>query len=40
MKYREFCTAKRGQRMLKYSGDVIFGKKDFSGVQGDDDQVS
>jgi hypothetical protein len=39
IKYREFCTAKRGQRMFKYSGDAIFGKKGFSGVQGDDDQV-
>ena len=39
-KYREFCIAKRGSRMYDYRGDVVFGKKGFSGVHRDDDEVS
>ena len=39
-RYREICTAKQGLRMFKYSGEAIFGKKGFSGIQGDDDKVS
>ena len=38
--YRGYCTAKQGVRMFEYSGDAIFDKKGFSGVQSDDDNVS
>ena len=39
-KYKEFCTAKQGSRMFDYKGDVVLGKKGFSGLSGDDDEVS
>jgi len=39
VKYRQFCTATQGSRMFEYSGEAIFVKKGFSGVQGDDDKV-
>ena len=39
-KYRKFCTAKQGSRMFDYKGDVVFGKKGFSGITGGDDEVS
>ena len=39
-KYKRFCTAKQGSRMFDYKGDVILGKKGFSGLTGDDDEVS
>ena len=37
--YREICTATQGSRLFDYSGEAIFLKKGFSGVQGDDDKV-
>lgn len=40
VKYRKYCTAKQGSRMFDYKGDVVFGKKGFSGITGDDDEVS
>ena len=39
-KYKKFCTAKQGSRMFDYKGDVVVGKKGFSGFSGDDDEVS
>lgn len=36
VKYREFCTTKQGSRMFDYRGEAIFGKRGFSGLQGDD----
>ena len=39
-KYRKFCIAKQGSRMFDYKGDVVLGKKGFSGITGDDDEVS
>ena len=39
-KYKKFCTAKQGSRMFNYKGDAVFGKKGFSGLVGDDDEVS
>ena len=38
-KYKRFCTAKQGSRMFDYKGDVVLGKKGFSGLTGDDDEV-
>jgi hypothetical protein len=38
--YKRFCTTKEGSRMFDYNGEAIFVKRGFSGVQGDDDEVS
>lgn len=40
VKYQQFCTAYQGARLFEYSGNALFVKKGFSGVQGDDDRVS
>ena len=39
-KYRELCTAKPESRMFDYKGDVVFGKRGFPGVTGDNGEVS
>ena len=39
-KYKRLCTAKQGSRMFDYEGKIILAKKGFSGVSGDDDEVS
>lgn len=39
-KYKEFCTAIQGSRLFEYVGEAIFVQKGFSGVQGDNNQVS
>ena len=39
-KYRDLCTAKPESRMFDYKGDVVFGKRGFPGVTGDDGEVS
>lgn len=39
-KYRKFCTAEKGSQMFDYTGAVVFGQKGFSGIRGDDDEVS
>ena len=38
--FRQYCLLKQGQRMFSYSGEAIFDKKGFSGVQIDDEKVS
>lgn len=38
-KYKQFCTAKQGSQMFDYKGDVGFGKKGFSRITGDEDEV-
>ena len=40
VKFKKFCTAKEGSRMFDYRGNVVFGKRGFPGVTGDDDEVS
>ena len=40
VKFKKFCTAKEGTRMFDYRGNVVFGKRGFPGVTGDDDEVS
>lgn len=39
-KYKKVCTLKQGSRMFDYKGDAVFGKKGFSGLTGDNDEVS
>ena len=39
-KYKRFCMAKQGSQMFDYKGDVLVGKKGFSGLVGDNDKVS
>ena len=39
-KYKRLCTAKKGSRMFDYRGKIILAKKGFSGVSGDNDEVS
>ena len=39
-KYKALCTAKPESRMFDYNGDVILGKRGFTGVTGDDGEVS
>ena len=38
--YKKLCTAKQGSRMFDYEGKIILAKKGFSGVSGDNDEVS
>lgn len=37
--YKTICNTKQGLRMFDYKGEVVFGKKGFSGISRDDDQV-
>ena len=37
--YKKVCNTKQGLRMFDYKGEVVFGKKGFSGISRDDDQV-
>lgn len=39
-RFRELCLLKQGSQMFDYSGEAIFDKKGFSGVQGDDEKAS
>ena len=39
-KYKRFCKARQGSQMFDYRGDVLVGKKGFSGLVGDNDKVS
>ena len=39
-KFKTFCTAKRESRMFDYKGEVVLSKRGFSGITGDDDEVS
>ena len=36
-KYKKLCNAKPGSRMFDYTGHVVFGKKGFSRMAGDDE---
>ncbi|MCJ1244749.1 hypothetical protein MMC30_001949 [Trapelia coarctata] len=36
-RYQRYCRAKQGLRMFDYSGEAVFSKKGFSGIQGDDE---
>ncbi|KAL9105307.1 MAG: hypothetical protein Q9227_009502 [Pyrenula ochraceoflavens] len=37
-RFKQFCLLEQGHRMFDYSGEAIFDKKGFSGIQSDDEK--